>query len=152
MPWSYNAARRGDFPASTVGLMQTFADQSVARDGQCPAVPRDRSEGRELEIANQHKSQFFANMSHELRTPLNAVLGYTELIGRRPLWRRCRSNRSRSWTDPDQRQAPAGSDQRRARHLQDRGRSAQLALDDYSVQSFVESVVSSTGSLAQKRA
>jgi signal transduction histidine kinase len=36
--------------------------------------------GRELEIANKHKSQFLANMSHELRTPLNAILGYTELI------------------------------------------------------------------------
>jgi signal transduction histidine kinase len=36
--------------------------------------------GRQLEIANRHKSQFLANMSHELRTPLNAILGYTELI------------------------------------------------------------------------
>jgi signal transduction histidine kinase len=36
--------------------------------------------GRQLEIANKHKSQFLANMSHELRTPLNAILGYTELI------------------------------------------------------------------------
>ncbi|MBI5114431.1 MAG: HAMP domain-containing protein [Rhodovulum sp.] len=36
--------------------------------------------GRELSIANEHKSQFFANMSHELRTPLNAVLGYAELL------------------------------------------------------------------------
>lgn len=36
--------------------------------------------GRQLEIANTHKSQFLANMSHELRTPLNAILGYTELI------------------------------------------------------------------------
>ena len=36
--------------------------------------------GRQLEVANRHKSQFLANMSHELRTPLNAILGYTELI------------------------------------------------------------------------
>lgn len=35
---------------------------------------------RELAIASEHKSQFFANMSHELRTPLNAVLGYSELL------------------------------------------------------------------------
>ena len=35
---------------------------------------------RELEQANQHKSQFLAQMSHELRTPLHAILGYTQLI------------------------------------------------------------------------
>jgi signal transduction histidine kinase len=35
---------------------------------------------RELELANQHKSQFLAQMSHELRTPLHAILGYTQLI------------------------------------------------------------------------
>jgi two-component system, NtrC family, sensor kinase len=35
---------------------------------------------RDLELANQHKSQFLAHMSHELRTPLHAILGYTHLI------------------------------------------------------------------------
>ena len=32
----------GDFPASTIDLMQTFAHQSVARDEQCTAVSRSR--------------------------------------------------------------------------------------------------------------
>ncbi|MDP9266924.1 MAG: response regulator [Acidobacteriota bacterium] len=35
---------------------------------------------REVERANQMKSQFLANMSHELRTPLNAILGFSELL------------------------------------------------------------------------
>ena len=35
---------------------------------------------RQLEVANQHKSQFLANMSHELRTPLNAIIGYSEIL------------------------------------------------------------------------
>jgi class 3 adenylate cyclase len=38
------------------------------------------AKGRQLEVANNHKSQFLAHVSHELRTPLNAILGYTELI------------------------------------------------------------------------
>ena len=35
---------------------------------------------RELEAANQAKSQFLANMSHEIRTPMNAILGLLSLL------------------------------------------------------------------------
>jgi signal transduction histidine kinase/ligand-binding sensor domain-containing protein/DNA-binding response OmpR family regulator len=38
----------------------------------------------EAEQASRAKSTFLANMSHELRTPLNGVLGFAQLMARRP--------------------------------------------------------------------
>jgi GAF domain-containing protein len=70
----------GEFPSSTVELLETFADQSVLAIQNARLFREIEEKGRELEIASKHKSQFLANMSHELRTPLNAILGYTELI------------------------------------------------------------------------
>lgn len=35
---------------------------------------------RQLEQANQYKSDFLASMSHELRTPLNSIIGFTERV------------------------------------------------------------------------
>ena len=40
---------------------------------------------REVQRANQAKSDFLANMSHEIRTPMNAILGMAELLGETPL-------------------------------------------------------------------
>ena len=72
--------REGEFPKSTVELMQTFAAQSVVAIENARLFTEIEEKGRQLAVASQHKSQFLANMSHELRTPLNAILGYTELI------------------------------------------------------------------------
>jgi len=70
----------GEFAASVVSLMQSFADQSAIALENARLFEEIARKGRELEIASQHKSQFVANMSHELRTPLAAMLGYAELL------------------------------------------------------------------------
>ncbi len=70
----------GEFPQSTIDLLETFADQSVLAIQNARLFREIEEKSRELEVASKHKSQFLANMSHELRTPLNAILGYTELI------------------------------------------------------------------------
>ena len=70
----------GEFPKSTIELLQTFAAQSVLAIENANLFHELEKKSDELQLASRHKSQFLANMSHELRTPLNAILGYTELI------------------------------------------------------------------------
>jgi GAF domain-containing protein/anti-sigma regulatory factor (Ser/Thr protein kinase) len=70
----------GEFPKSTVELLETFADQSVLAIQNARLFREIEEKSRELAEASRHKSQFLANMSHELRTPLNAILGYAELM------------------------------------------------------------------------
>jgi GAF domain-containing protein/DNA-binding response OmpR family regulator/anti-sigma regulatory factor (Ser/Thr protein kinase) len=70
----------GEFPKSTVELLQTFAAQSVLAIQNARLFQEIEEKGRQLAEASQHKSQFLANMSHELRTPLNAIIGVTEML------------------------------------------------------------------------
>jgi signal transduction histidine kinase len=142
---------KGAFPPSTVGLMQTFAHQSVLAMHNAQLFHELEEKGEQLAIANEHKSQFFANMSHELRTPLNAVLGYAELL-----------------VDglygeiPDKAKEVLDRVQINGKHLlglindvldlsKIEAGQLKLSLEDYSMQSIVDSVIATTGSLAEAK-
>ena len=141
----------GDFPERTVGLMQTFAHQSVLAMNNAQHFLEVDQKGRGLAIASEHKSQFIANMNHELRTPLNAVLGYSELLAD-GLYGKL----------PDKALQVLARIQANGKHLlglindvldiskMEAGQLS-LALDDYSVETVVQSVVSATGSLAEAK-
>jgi signal transduction histidine kinase len=141
----------GDFPASTVDLMQTFANQSVLAMKNAQLFREVDQKGRELAIASEHKSQFVANMSHELRTPLNAVLGYSELLAD-----------GLYGSIPQKGLEVLERIQANGKHLLSlindvldiskiEAGQLTLALDDYSVEAIVQSVVAATGSLAQAK-
>jgi adenylate cyclase len=70
----------GEFPQSTIDLLQTFAAQSVLAIQNARLFGELEEKSGELELASKHKSQFLANMSHELRTPLNAIIGVSEML------------------------------------------------------------------------
>src|SRR5262249_38981683 len=70
----------GEFPKSTVDLLQTFAAQSVLAIQNARLFTEIEDKSRQLQIASEHKSQFVASMSHELRTPLNAIIGLTDML------------------------------------------------------------------------
>ena len=70
----------GEFPRSTVELLQTFAAQSVLAIQNAHLFSEIEEKSRQLAEASAHKSQFVSSMSHELRTPLNAIIGLTEMM------------------------------------------------------------------------
>jgi signal transduction histidine kinase len=141
----------GDFPASTIDLMQTLAHQSVLAMNNARLFREVDDKGRALAVANEHKTQFFANMSHELRTPLNGILGFAELLVD-----------GLYGTLPAKALEILERIQKDGKHLlglindvldisKIEAGQLTLALDNYSMQGVVETVVASTGSLAQAK-
>jgi len=70
----------GEFPKSTIDLVQTFAAQSVLAIQNARLFSEIEDKNRQLQQASENKSQFVSSMSHELRTPLNAIIGLTEMM------------------------------------------------------------------------
>jgi signal transduction histidine kinase len=68
------------FSTKQISLLKTFADQAVIAIENVRLFNEIQDKTRQLEVANEHKSQFLASMSHELRTPLNAVIGFSEVL------------------------------------------------------------------------
>src|SRR5574337_295588 len=106
---------------------------------------------RELARASRHKSEFLANMSHELRTPLNAILGFTELI-----------IDGVYGNVPDELRESIEDIHINGRHLlrlindvldlsKIEAGQMRLNLGEYSVQALIDSVISSTRSLAAEK-
>lgn len=142
---------KGEFPPSVVGLMRTFAHQSVIAMKNASLFRQVEEKGRELAAASEHKSRFFANMSHELRTPLNSVLGYSELLAD-----------GQFGTLPKEAIEALERIQANGKHLlglindvldiaKIEAGQLDLSLDDYSVEALVENVVAATAPLAQAK-
>ena len=70
----------GEFTEKQISLLNSFAAQAVIAIRNARLFREIQDKSRQLEIANQHKSDFLANMSHELRTPLNAIIGFSEVL------------------------------------------------------------------------
>ncbi|HUQ75445.1 MAG TPA: GAF domain-containing protein [Burkholderiales bacterium] len=78
--WRSGVERFGD---AQVALLQSFADQVIIAAENARLYNEVQDKTRQLEAANQHKSDFLAHMSHELRTPLNAIIGFSEVLRER---------------------------------------------------------------------
>jgi signal transduction histidine kinase len=137
--------------APQLDLLRIFASQAAVAIENAQLFQEVEETNRQLARASRHKSEFLANMSHELRTPLNAILGFTELIIDEVYGK-----------VPDELQEPIEDIHTNGRHLlrlindvldlsKIEAGHMQLNLGEYSVQSFIDSVISATRSLAVEK-
>jgi signal transduction histidine kinase len=84
---AFNRNDHGPFTGADLHLLATLGDQIVVGVDRAHVIEESRkkeevlaTKNRELQRANELKSQFLANMSHELRTPLNAINGFSDLL------------------------------------------------------------------------
>src|SRR5262249_60352159 len=68
------------FSDKQIELVRNFAAQAVIAIENVRLFDEIQDKSRQLELANERKSQFLASMSHELRTPLNAIIGLTDML------------------------------------------------------------------------
>ena len=73
----------GAYTERDLELVDPVAQQLALAIENAQLFREIEEKGRQVEIANQHKSAFLANVSHELRTPLNAVIGCSEMLAAR---------------------------------------------------------------------
>lgn len=84
---AFNRNDHSPFTGPDLHLLATLGDQIVVGVDRAHVIEESRkkeevlaTKNRELQRANELKSQFLANMSHELRTPLNAINGFSDLL------------------------------------------------------------------------
>jgi len=132
-------------------MLKTFADQAVIAIENVRLFHELQAKSQQLEIASRHKSEFLANMSHELRTPLNAIIGYSEML------------REEAGAAQKPILSELGKIAGAGRHLLQlinavldlskiEAGKMEVALEDFSVQDLVESVVAVIAPLAEKNA
>jgi signal transduction histidine kinase len=74
------AAGSPAFDAIDIGLVEAIASPLAAAIRVAGLFEKVRAVSAQLDLVNQHKTDFLSSMSHELRTPLNSILGFADLL------------------------------------------------------------------------